>query len=143
MKTSSVITFLAFSVLSFFVFTSDAKGLKQERRTNWRKKMMSSKRPKPQPSPPAPSPSPPVPAPTACEQSCERIVQKPFIQCNFLECAGNFECQNLNLIIQGQNGFKSQVQCNSFCVNYVNFSCPQGFTTTSSPTSRCLAARCT
>jgi hypothetical protein len=141
MKTSSVITFLAFFVLSFFVVASDAKGIKQ-RRTNSSGKMMSSKRPnKPRP-PPAPTPSPPPPALTACEQSCARIVQKPFIQCNFLEAASNFECQNLNLIIQGQNGFKSQTQCISFSVNYVNFSCPQGFTTTSTPTSRCLAARC-
>jgi hypothetical protein len=148
MKTSSIITFLALSFLSFFVVTSDAKGLKHRTlgmmmssKTS-KKSSNSSKRSK-TPLPPAPLPSPPPPPPgrraPTCPETCEFIANKPFIGCNYLECIGNFECEKLNSIIPGQNGFKSQVQCDSYCVDYVDLSCPHGLTTT---TSRCESARC-
>jgi hypothetical protein len=146
MKTSTFITFLAFCLLSFSVGPSNAKGLKQRRTGMSGMGGMSGKGspkgPRPPPSHPAPLPSPPAQTFQTCSETCERIVQKPFIQCNFLECVGNFECASLNLIISGQNGFKSQVQCSSYCVGYTALSCPQGFTASGNPTSRCLEARC-
>jgi hypothetical protein len=146
MKTSNIIKFLALSFLNFFVVTSNAKGLKQMTLGM----MMSPKRSKASPSPSPPSPARRAPT---CPETCENIVQKEDIGCNYLECIGNFECQDLNLLIfQEQTGFKSEVQCNRYCVNYVTEeSCPQGVVipstptlrTTSTPTSRCLDARCT
>jgi hypothetical protein len=145
MKTPSFTAFLL--ALAFLIICVDGTDRSRRLGMGMRKKKYYKRpsHPAPSPSPPhpGPSPSPPPPTLTACEQSCARIAKKPFIQCNFLEAASNFECQNLNLIISGQNGFKSQVECISYSVNYVNFSCPQGETTTSNPTGRCKAARCT
>jgi hypothetical protein len=144
MKTSSIITFLALS-FSFFVVISDAKGLKH--RTLGM--MMSPKRSK---SSPPPSPPPPARVGATCPETCESIVEKEDIGCNYLECIGHFECQDLNLsFFQGQAGFKSEAQCNRYCTIHVIESCPQGIVipssptsrTTSTPTSRCIAARCT
>jgi hypothetical protein len=128
MKTSSFITLLALTFLSLLAAPSNAKGMG--------KGMGNSKG---SPSKPSPSPPPPAPRFQTCPETCASIVQKSFFPCTFNNCIANFECQNLPNVA----GFKNQQQCIQYCVSNFALSCPQGFTTTSTPTSRCLAARCT
>jgi hypothetical protein len=162
MKTSSFITFLALSSLSFFVAPSDSKGVKRRTQMGG---MGSSKAPSLSPAPPTPptsrtgelsgmgmgmgnskasSPSPPPPPPqriSACTASCGSIAQKSVFQCSYSNCYENFECQNLEPTVAG---FKSEVDCSSYCISYaVSFCDPQGSTATSTPASRCFEARCT
>jgi hypothetical protein len=143
MKTSTFITLLALTLLSLFVAPSSAKGMKSMGMGmgmgKLKKSKGGSKRSKrPKRSNPGTAPTPK--RPQTCPETCGIISQLPFFeQCSFINCVTNFDCANL----PDAQGFKSQVQCSQYCVGYKGLSCPQGFTTTSSPTSRCLAARCT
>jgi hypothetical protein len=126
MKSSSILSFLAFILLSFFVAPSYSQ-------TMGKGKGKGKGGNRPPPSPPPPSP----PTVDPCEASCQRIVKKPHLDpCDFNGCIGRFECQNLAL-----NGvsveFKNQQECKFFCAEFTNVGCPSN-----NAFASCLQARC-
>jgi hypothetical protein len=131
MKTSSFITLLALTFLSLLAAPSNAKGMGMG--------MGSSKGSQPSP----PTDSPPVPRFQTCPETCASIAQKAGFPCTFNNCIANYECHKLPNVA----GFKNQQQCLDFCVGNFVLSCPQGFTTDgttiTTPTARCIDARCT
>jgi hypothetical protein len=138
MKTSSIITILAFAFLSFFVAPSHSKGKGMSGKGMSGKGMNSEKKSKKKKKTTTTTAT--ASRPQTCAETCQRIARKPpLIPCTLDSCIGYFDCANLPF----SSGFKNQQQCISYCASFVLFSCPQVIGSTNNPTTRCLEARCT